>query len=428
MPRARVATAASLAPWVVLAIAVVLGGGAAWLLGQSPFPPGGLGGDQSFRIAAIARDARQVFPVDFAYHGLPVFYPPTFFFVLGRLVAITGIPAYEALKFGVIAVAFLVPVIGYGLWRRLTGDAVIAAAVVVAGVALHDWYEPYSWIALVAFVPWWFAFVVQPIELVRGATRTRVVVGSLVGGLIVTTYYYFFLIGAVQLVALLGATWVARRRNRALPLRVTRRVVARARGHRARQRALLGAAGLHDGRHGQRRVAPESVFHPDDDPGARALPAARRAGRGHAVRADGAARRVPPVLVDARADDIARRRLRVVRARLRGGARRLAGPRVPHRGADPGRARRGRGHRGRARCPGADRFGMVGAAAGSAADAPGDAARDGRGRPDRVVARRDPVSPRTTQQRASRPDSSASSTMRWRVGSTARSCSPPILR
>jgi galactan 5-O-arabinofuranosyltransferase len=226
-PRTRAVTAASLAPWVVLAAAVLVAGGAAWVLRSSPFPPGGLTGDQGFRTAAIARDAAHLFPVDFAYRGLVVFYPPAFFVVLGRLVAVTGMPAYEALKLGIIAVAFLVPVVGYRLWRRLTGDAVTAAAVAVASVAFAGWFEPYAWIAAAAFVPWWLTFVVRigvvhPGVPCRDGGRRRVVVGSLIGALILSTYYYFFFIGAVQLVALLGATWIGRRRNRGLPLRVTR--------------------------------------------------------------------------------------------------------------------------------------------------------------------------------------------------------------
>src|SRR5439155_19366404 len=94
-------------PWWVAAVAVILAGGAAWMLRGSPFPPNGLSGDQGFRIASIARDAEHLVPSDFAYRGLPVFYPPLFFFLLGRLVAATGMPAYEALKLGTIAVAFL---------------------------------------------------------------------------------------------------------------------------------------------------------------------------------------------------------------------------------------------------------------------------------------------------------------------------------
>jgi hypothetical protein len=208
--------------WLVLAIAVVLSAGAAWVLRGSPFPPGGVGGDEGFRAASIAHDATGWWPTDFAYRGLPVFYPPLYFFLLGRVTAFTGIPAYEALKIGTIATAFLVPVIGFGLWRRLTGDAVLAVAVVVAGLALHDWYEPYAWLATVAFVPWWCAFVVRVRRDDPDVDRRRVVLGAAIGAAIVMTYYYPFLIGAVQLAVVLAVSAVLRRRGAVSPLRVTR--------------------------------------------------------------------------------------------------------------------------------------------------------------------------------------------------------------
>lgn len=220
--RTTASRASAVVPWLIVALSAALGLGAAWILRGSPFPPGGVGGDQGFRIASVARDAQAWFPTDFAYRGVPVFYPPSYFFLLGRLAASTGIPPYEALKIGTIVTAFAVPLIGFGLWRRLVGDVVTAAAVVVAGLALHDWYEPYAWLSVVVFVPWWFAFVVRVRADGGAVDRRRVVLGSLLGGVVLMTYYYPFFVGAVQLVVVLVASAIARRRRRVLPLRVTR--------------------------------------------------------------------------------------------------------------------------------------------------------------------------------------------------------------
>jgi hypothetical protein len=206
----------------VLAVGVLLAAGGAWVLRGSPFPPNGYSGDEGFRLASVARDARHLFPSDFAYRGLPAFYPPLYFFLLGRLVALTGMAPYEALKVGTIAVAFLVPLVGYALWRRVTGDVALAVGVVFAGLAVADWFEPYSWIAVVAFVPWWFAFVVRADRGRDPLGRRNVVIGAVVGGCLLMTYYYPFFIGVVQLLAVLVVGRVAGRRGRRFPLRVTR--------------------------------------------------------------------------------------------------------------------------------------------------------------------------------------------------------------
>jgi galactan 5-O-arabinofuranosyltransferase len=199
---------------------------AAWLLRGSPFPLNGLGGDESFRAAAVARAATSWFPADFAYRGLPSFYPPLYFSALGRLVAVSGISTYEALKFGGIVVAGLVPLVTYALWRHLTRDVALALTIAIASVAFHDWYEPYAWIATVAFVPWWFTFVVRtraPDDGTRadesGRRTGRVVVGSLIGAAIAMTYYYPFFIAALHLAAVVLLGYVLRRRGTP-PLRV----------------------------------------------------------------------------------------------------------------------------------------------------------------------------------------------------------------
>jgi galactan 5-O-arabinofuranosyltransferase len=199
--------------WAVVAsIGILCALGALFVLRASPFPPGGLGGDQGFRAAAVAHDAVHLLPGDFAYRALPGYYPPLYFVALGRIVAITGIPAYEALKWGGIAIAGIVPLLGFALWRRCTGDVAVALAMVVAGLALHEWYEPYSWIATVAFVPWWCTYVVRPDGLPDRSTRTDCLLGSLVGAAILVTYTYPFPVAAVQLVAVLVLGWVCPRR------------------------------------------------------------------------------------------------------------------------------------------------------------------------------------------------------------------------
>ena len=261
----------------------------------------------------------------------------------------------------------------------------------------------------------------------RGATRTRVVVGSLVGGLIVTTYYYFFLIGAVQLVALLGATWVARRRNRALPLRVTRESSLVLAGTAlvsvpywaplAFAMAATGNVESLQNRYFTSTMIPVPVpFLQPGVPGAvmlfglmALLAGCRRSslmlGLTTLLGAAYAWFVLGYVAVLADSPVLAYRTVVLIQAVLVAGAG-IGAVRVARAlTASAWWARR------RAPRPMLPAMLLVTAVVVLTA----------------LVARRDPVSPRTTNS-ASRPDSSASSTMRWRVGSTARSCSPPIPR
>jgi hypothetical protein len=203
---------------VVVLASLALGAGALMVLRGSPFPPNGIGGDEAFRIASIARASEHLVPVDFAYRGLPAFYPPLYFAVLGRLVAVFGISAVAAAKLGVALVAFGVPLLSYILWKRVVLDVVAAAAVAVAMIAVQNWTEPYAWIAVVAFVPWWLYCIEQRGR--RGApsmTPRQLVVASLIGGALLMTYYYYFFVGGAALIVVALAAIARARSLRAVP-------------------------------------------------------------------------------------------------------------------------------------------------------------------------------------------------------------------
>ena len=88
------------------------------MLSGSSFPPIGIALDQGFRTASITKYAHSVALVDFAYKGLPPYYPPLFFWVLGRLAAWTDTNAYEALKVGVLLTALVDPAVRGPLLER----------------------------------------------------------------------------------------------------------------------------------------------------------------------------------------------------------------------------------------------------------------------------------------------------------------------
>lgn len=171
-------------------------------LAGTPFAPGGLGGDQTFRTAAVTRFADSWHNADFTVARLPSFYPPTYFWVLGRIAAITGTEPWRMLKYGTISAALCVPMVAYLLWGRIV-PCHLAALISVVPLAVENFYEPYAWITLAAFVPWW-------LETVHGVRRSPVRCGDLVllgviGALLFTTYYYFFLVGVVAAVVYLLA-------------------------------------------------------------------------------------------------------------------------------------------------------------------------------------------------------------------------------
>src|SRR3954452_13699258 len=72
--------------------------GAAVLLNANAFAPLGAAADQSYRTAYVTKFAHHWALVDYGYKGLPSFYPPLFFWVLGRFSAVLGVAAWHMLK------------------------------------------------------------------------------------------------------------------------------------------------------------------------------------------------------------------------------------------------------------------------------------------------------------------------------------------
>ena len=148
----------------------ILGGIAAWsllsALHGTPYAPNGLQGDQAFGTETLTRYADTWRLVDFTYDGLPAFYAPGFFWVLGRLAHFLAVEPWRMEKVGTVATAMVVPLVTFLFWRR---QVPLRVAVLIAAVPLvvENYYEPYSWLVLVAFVPWW-------LEAVHGITRPGV--------------------------------------------------------------------------------------------------------------------------------------------------------------------------------------------------------------------------------------------------------------
>jgi hypothetical protein len=165
-------------------------------LSGTPYAPGGISGDQSFRTAAITRFADSWQSADFTFQGLPSFYAPAYFWVLGRTANLAAIEPWRMTKYGTVLVALLVPLVTYLLWRRLVPDHT-AALIAAVPLVVDNFYEPYSWLVLFAIVPWW-------LEAVHGLRRPGLRPGNpvllgLIGAGLFLTYYYFFFIAAIAL-------------------------------------------------------------------------------------------------------------------------------------------------------------------------------------------------------------------------------------
>lgn len=160
----------------------------------TPFAAGGLGGDQSFRTASVTRFAYTWHLVDFTVADLPAAYPPSYFWLLGRIAALTDTEPWRMLKIGAIGSALIVPSIAYLGWRRLVSGRQ-AALMAVVPLMVENFYEPYAWLTLTAFVPWWILTVGTP----RGARARRTVLLGLIGAALFTTYYYFLFVGVLAI-------------------------------------------------------------------------------------------------------------------------------------------------------------------------------------------------------------------------------------
>jgi hypothetical protein len=195
---------------IALLMGLFLCGGGAIILNATPFAPLGAVADQSYRTAYITKFAHHWSLVDYDYKGLPSFYPPLFFWVLGRASALLGIAAWKMLKVGTLATAFLVPVAGWFLWRPMVGPRRAAAVVVLTSLVVQEWYVPHLWLATAIFVPWWCRYVLGA-GRAAPLTRVQIATGIALGTVATLMYWYVALIAVVHLVLLLALRPVFRR-------------------------------------------------------------------------------------------------------------------------------------------------------------------------------------------------------------------------
>src|SRR5271156_2562723 len=115
----------------------------------------GISVDQQFRTEYLTRLTDSSSLHDMTYAGLPAFYPPGWFWVGGRIAALTGAPAWETFKPWAITSITIAIAVALVLWWRLIRFeyAVIVTAATAAVTLAYSSPEPYSAMITVLLPP-----------------------------------------------------------------------------------------------------------------------------------------------------------------------------------------------------------------------------------------------------------------------------------
>ena len=199
-----------LSAFSVVTLAMPLGATKLYLFGISV--------DQQFRTEYLTRLTDTAGPHDMTYFGLPPFYPPGWFWIGGRLAALTGTPAWEMFKPWAIISITIAIVLAFVLWASMIRFeyALIVSTATAAAALAYSPTEPYAAIIAVLLPP---VFVLAWSGL-RGQTRSggwAAVIGTGVF-LGVAALFYTLLLGyaAFTLTIMALVLAVARRRVEAI--------------------------------------------------------------------------------------------------------------------------------------------------------------------------------------------------------------------
>jgi galactan 5-O-arabinofuranosyltransferase len=144
---ARIGSLLFLSAFSVVTLAMPLGATRLYLFGISV--------DQQFRTEYMTRLADQPGLHDMTYIGLPPFYPAGWFWIGGRLAALTGTPAWEMFKpWSIISITIAI-VLAFVLWAtmiRFEYALVVSTATAAAALAYSP-AEPYAAIIAVLLPP-----------------------------------------------------------------------------------------------------------------------------------------------------------------------------------------------------------------------------------------------------------------------------------
>ncbi|EUA19148.1 arabinofuranosyltransferase family protein [Mycobacterium xenopi 4042] len=111
--------------------------------------------DQQFRTEYLTRLTDSAALRDMTYQGLPPFYPPGWFWIGGRIAALTGTPGWEMYKPWAIASITIAVAVALALWWQMIRFefALIVAAATAAVTLAYSSPEPYSAMITVLLPP-----------------------------------------------------------------------------------------------------------------------------------------------------------------------------------------------------------------------------------------------------------------------------------
>ena len=115
----------------------------------------GISVDQQFRTEYLTRLADSPALHDMTYQGLPPFYPPGWFWIGGRVAALTGTPAWEIYKpWAITSITIAVAVALVLWWRMIRFEYALIVTTATAAVTLaYSSPEPYAAMITVLLPP-----------------------------------------------------------------------------------------------------------------------------------------------------------------------------------------------------------------------------------------------------------------------------------
>jgi galactan 5-O-arabinofuranosyltransferase len=187
----------------------------------------GISVDQAFRTEYLTRLTDTAAPHDMTYYGLPPFYPPGWFWIGGRLAALTGTPAWEMFKPWAIISITIAVVLAFVLWAAMIRFeyALIVSAATAAATLAYSPAEPYAAI-ITALLPPVFLLAWSGLRRsadersTKGAQRSGgwaavIGVGVFLG---IAALFYTLLLGYAAFTLTIMAVLLALTRKRVEPL------------------------------------------------------------------------------------------------------------------------------------------------------------------------------------------------------------------
>lgn len=186
---------------ITWAIGLFLAGIVLFGLAGTPYSLNGDNGDQGLLIAQVTKFSYYRDNVDFAYKGLPAFYPPLYAFALSLGANILNLAPYKLVKYGLIAVVLLLPFLIRRSWKPLLDERALMFIPFVV-LLYQDWYKPAEWLSLALFIPWWFSYMNTEAPTEKRKQAIWLITGGLIGAIIFQLYYYWFFVGALSLLTM----------------------------------------------------------------------------------------------------------------------------------------------------------------------------------------------------------------------------------